>query len=172
MSHNFVILFRIKSHFYPPLYNSRKYKYTNRDERCTIANPGFLPSPLPPFFFNYDFYQLSTQPGANDHKPREKITKDFLFLLTSIVKRCVTSKPAIGRGKKRHCHYPYITLASFSNPSKTVIFYSARDNRGDLLGLNFRLQFCGDIFWGEQCSGEINHSLGAGKFIRRVFGQD
>lgn len=55
----------------------------------------------------------------------------------------------VERKKKRHCHYPYISLASFSNPSKAVIFYSwsAWDNRGDLLGLNFRLQFRGDIFW-------------------------
>lgn len=109
--------------------------------------------------------------------------KTFCFFLT-IVKRRVTNKPAIGRGKEREkvLSLPLTSLwPRFRILPRRLFFFffysrdpreitaaiftwfelSAAISRGYFFFLENRVQ-----------SREINHSPGGGKFIRRVFGQD
>lgn len=115
---------------------------------------------------------------------REKRSqKTFCFLLT-IVKRRVTNKPAIGRGKEREKALSLLLTSLWPRfrilPRWLFFFFflfawSARDNHGDFyLVWTFGCNFAGIFFFLENRvqSREINHSPGGGKFIRRVFGQD
>lgn len=69
-----------------------------RDEVYDIANQDFY---LPPqFLSNYDFYEALRSQTPMTISREKRSQKTFCFLLT-IVKRRVTNKPAIGRGKER-----------------------------------------------------------------------
>lgn len=100
---------------------------------------------------------------------REKRSqKTFCFLLT-IVKRRVTNKPAIGRGKEREKALSLPLTSLWPRfpilPRWLFFFFFIRVIRARfLLGLNFRLQFRGDIFFffGEQSAESWNKSFSRG----------
>ena len=104
---------------------------------------------------------------------REKRSqKTFCFLLT-IVKRRVTNKPAIGRGKEREkvLSLPLTSLwPRFRILPRWLFFFfflfawSARDNRGDFyLVWTFGCNFAGIFFFfGEQSAESWNKSFSRG----------